>query len=75
MVPLEFSVPSLFVATIENMKKRGTIKERLNQLMEMEEDRILAGFHQEVHKARDKSWHDRHIKRNSFKERRPSPAL
>jgi hypothetical protein len=36
--------------------------------MEMEEDRILAGFHQEVQKERDKSWHDRHIKRKSFKE-------
>ena len=36
--------------------------------MEMEEDRILAGFHQEVQKTRDKSWHDRHIKRKSFKE-------
>jgi hypothetical protein len=36
--------------------------------MEMEEDRILARFHQEVQKARDKGWHDRHIKRKSFKE-------
>jgi hypothetical protein len=36
--------------------------------MEMEEDRILAGFHQEVQKERDKSWHERHIKRNIFKE-------
>jgi hypothetical protein len=36
--------------------------------MKMEEDRILAEFHQELHKARDKSWHDRHIKRKSFKE-------
>jgi hypothetical protein len=36
--------------------------------MDMEEDRILAVFHQEVQKARDKSWHDRHIKRKSFKE-------
>jgi hypothetical protein len=36
--------------------------------MEMEEDNILAGFHQEVQKARYKSWHDRHIKRKSFKE-------
>jgi hypothetical protein len=27
---------------------------------------ILAGFHQEVHKARDKAWHDRHIKRTYF---------
>jgi hypothetical protein len=36
--------------------------------MIMEEDRILAGFHQEVQKARDKAWHDRHIKRKNFKE-------
>ena len=50
------------------MTERGAVKERLNQLMEMEEDRILAGFHQEVHKAREKAWHDRHIKRKSFKE-------
>jgi hypothetical protein len=36
--------------------------------MEMEEDMILVGFHQEVQKARDKAWHDKHIKRKSFKE-------
>ena len=34
----------------------------------MEEDQILAGFHQQVQKARDKVWHDRHIKRKMFKE-------
>jgi hypothetical protein len=36
--------------------------------MFMEEDRILAGFHQEVQKAREKAWNDRHIKRKIFKE-------
>jgi hypothetical protein len=36
--------------------------------MEMEEDRILVGFHQEVKKERYKAWHDKHIKRNIFKE-------
>ena len=36
--------------------------------MEMEEYRILEGFHQELQKSRDKSWHDRHIKRKRFKE-------
>jgi hypothetical protein len=50
------------------MTERGAVKERLSQLMEMEEDRILEGFHQEVQKERDKSWHDRHIKKKSFKE-------
>jgi hypothetical protein len=36
--------------------------------MTMEEDWILAGFHQQVQKARDKAWHDRHIKKKIFKE-------
>jgi transposase InsO family protein len=68
VVPLEFLVPSLCVATITHMTERGTVQERLNQLMTMEEDQILAGFHQQVQKARDKSWHDRHIKKKTFKE-------
>jgi hypothetical protein len=55
VVPLEFPVPSLCVATITNMSERGTIQEKLNQLMGMEEDRIISGFHQEVNKSRDKS--------------------
>jgi hypothetical protein len=68
IVPLAFMVPSLHVVEITNMTLRGAVKERLNQLMGMEEDRILPGFHQEVQKSREKSWHDRHIKRKSFKE-------
>jgi hypothetical protein len=68
VVPLEFQVPSLRVAIITNMTKRGVVQERLNQLMEMEEDRILAGFHQEVQKVRNKAWHEKHIKKKSFKE-------
>ena len=28
----------------------------------------MEGFHQQVQKARDKAWHDRHIKRKMFKE-------
>jgi hypothetical protein len=68
IVTLEFMVPSLHVETITNMTERGTVQEMLNQLMEMEEDTILEGFHQEVQKARDKSWHEKHIKNKIFKE-------
>jgi hypothetical protein len=50
------------------MTERGVVKDRLNQLMDMEQDKILTGFHQEVQKERDKSWNDRHIKRRRFKE-------
>jgi hypothetical protein len=37
------------------MTKRCVVKERLNQLMDMEEDGIMEGFHQEEKKARDKA--------------------
>jgi transposase InsO family protein len=36
VVPLEFLVPSLCIEKITNMTERGTIQERLSQLMEME---------------------------------------
>jgi hypothetical protein len=36
--------------------------------MELEEDIIMASFHQELHKAKDKAWHDRNIKKKKFKE-------
>jgi hypothetical protein len=59
MVPLEFLAPSLCIVAI---------KERQSQLMDMEEERILEIFHQQLHKESEKSWLDIHIKRKSFKE-------
>jgi hypothetical protein len=50
------------------MIEQGIVQESLNQLMTMEEYHILAGFRQQVQKTRDKSWHDRHIKKKTFKE-------
>jgi len=40
----------------------------LTQLIELEEDKIIAGFCQEIHKAKDKVWHEIHIKKKNFKE-------
>jgi len=36
--------------------------------MELEEDIILEGFHQEVQKAKDKAWHDKHIKKKKLRK-------
>ena len=48
------------------MVDTDTMDERLTQLLNLEEDRLIAGFHQKVQKAREKAWHDRHIKHNIF---------
>jgi hypothetical protein len=40
----------------------------LAQLMELEEERIMEGFHQEVQKENNKECNDRHINKKKFKE-------
>jgi hypothetical protein len=36
--------------------------------MELDEDRFIVGFHQQVQKEREKDYHDRHIKKKAFKQ-------
>jgi hypothetical protein len=40
IVPLEYLIPSIHIATITNMTKRCATQERLAQLMELEEDKL-----------------------------------
>jgi transposase InsO family protein len=50
VMPMEFILPSLCIATITELSDTGTIEERLAQLVHLEEDRFVAGFHQQVQK-------------------------
>jgi transposase InsO family protein len=68
IVPMEYLVPSLRIATFTDMDDTGVVCERLAQLVELEEDRSMAGFHQQVQKERVKAYHDRHIKKKEFKQ-------
>ena len=65
-MPMEYILPSLRIAQITEMTDTDTVEERLAQLLALEEDRFIAGFHQKVQKAREKDWHDRHIKSKTF---------
>lgn len=44
-----------------------SLKERMEQQMELDESRFLVEFHQSVEQRREKAWHDRHIKKKAFK--------
>jgi hypothetical protein len=66
VVPVEFLTPSLFIAQATKMTDDDSLVERVEELMELEEARFLAYFHQTVEKSSKKSWHDRHIKHKSF---------
>jgi transposase InsO family protein len=46
VVPMEYLVPSLRIVAFTDMDDTGTIQERLTQLIKLEEDIFIAGFHQ-----------------------------
>ena len=58
MIPMEYIVPSLRIAAVTGMDDEGALEECLNQLVQIEEARFIAGFHQHVGKDRQKAWHD-----------------
>jgi hypothetical protein len=45
VVPMEELVPSLRIVAFTDMDDTGAVHERLAQLVELEEDRFIAGFH------------------------------
>ena len=65
-MPMEYIVPSLRVAVLMEMIDVDAIEERLLQLIHLEEERFIAGFHQNVEKQRQKVWNDKHIKNKQF---------
>eukprot|EP00253_Pinus_taeda_P025288 PITA_25288 len=67
VVPMEYIVLSLCIAALTDMEDHEVLEEWLTQLKELEEDQFLVGFHQQVQKEHEKSWHDRHIKLCTFK--------
>jgi len=67
VMPMEYIVPSLKIAALVDMADEEIVNERLLHLVELEEDKFMAGFHQQVQKNREKDWHDRHIKSKAIK--------
>jgi hypothetical protein len=51
VVPMEYLVPSLRITTFTGMDDTGVVQDRLAQLLELEEDRFIARFHQQVKKS------------------------
>ena len=50
-MPMEYILPNLRIAQITGMTNTDTVEERLAQLLSLEEDRFIVGFHQKVQKA------------------------
>ena len=67
VISMEYIMPSLHITSFIGMEDCEGLEDRLAQLVELEEDRFWAGFHQQVQKEREKEWHDRNIKLRTFK--------
>jgi len=54
-MPMDYIVLSLRIAMPTNMADEETLSERLMHVVELEEDRFITGFHQQVKKEREKA--------------------
>ena len=55
VMPMEYIVPSLRIAAFTNMADPDIMREIMAQFFALEEDIFIAGFHQQVQKAREKA--------------------
>ena len=55
---MEYIIPSLHIVAFIRMADHGALEESFAQLEELEEERFLVGFHQQIQKKREKAWHD-----------------
>ena len=65
---MEYIVSSLHIATMTGMDDEASLEEKLDQLVHLEEDQFVVGFHQCVKKDQHKAWHDHHIKNKQFQQ-------
>jgi hypothetical protein len=63
-VPIDFVVPSLCIAIATQMSDEQSLQQQLDDLMQLEEDCVMAGFNQVVEKQICKAWNDYTIQHN-----------
>ena len=63
---MEYIIPSLWITTAIGMDDSEALEECIAQLIHLEEDRFVVGFHQHVEKDQQKVWHDHHVKNKQF---------
>ena len=69
MIPLEYIVQIQIFDVITEITDVNVVEEILFQIVHVEGECFVTGFHQNVEKQRNKTGHDRHIKRKHFEVR------
>ena len=63
---MEFIVLSLHIFMLAQLTDSSVLDQIMSKLVELEEDHFVAKFHQQVQKARENAWNDKHIKWKKF---------
>ena len=63
---MEYIASSLWITAAIGMDDAEALEECIIQLIHLEEDHFVVGFHQHVEKDQQKVWHDHHIKNKQF---------
>lgn len=67
VMPMEFLVPILHITEAIGLTKPSVVEQKLQEVLQLQEDCTIHKFHQQVNKARWDVWNDRGIKQNMFK--------
>ena len=59
---MEFIVPNLHIVALIELIDSSTVEKIYSELVELEKDFFVTRFHQQVQKAHEKAWHDKHLK-------------
>jgi hypothetical protein len=54
-MPMEFIVLSLCIVMMTKITDSGVVEKILSELLELEEDHFITGFHRQVQKVREKA--------------------
>ena len=68
IMSMEYVFPSMRITKFTNMVEPDIMEERLVHLVTLEEDWFIYNFHQQVKKALEKGWNDRHIRHKMLKD-------
>jgi transposase InsO family protein len=66
VMPVKFIVSIPHIAMMTNLTNSNIVEEILSHLLVLEEDRFMAGFHQQVQKTRENAWYDIYIKKKKL---------
>ncbi|XP_059067475.1 uncharacterized protein LOC131858295 [Cryptomeria japonica] len=67
IVPVEFIVPSLWIAIENRLGDMESLRKRLYTLGKLDERRMMAQWATEAAQQRQKFWHDKHLRRMKFR--------